>query len=155
MDILKRIVWHISCLSKDLRRHWCHLHSVKGKQKDMNTLMHTKIYVNKKNEITLICSQCGRVRMQTLPSPELIGKQLKIKCSCRHVFFACIDARRHYRKRVRLNGKCSTVNAAGPFEHIIVEDISHSGIRFRTPWKNQCKVGGILRMTFVLDNIHR
>jgi hypothetical protein len=117
--------------------------------------MLTKVYVNKKNEITLICSQCGKVRMQALPSAELTGKRLKIQCSCGHVFFACIDARRHYRKRVRLNGKCCTIDAAGPSEHILVEDISHSGISFRTPWKNQCKVGGILRISFVLDNIHR
>jgi PilZ domain len=121
----------------------------------MDTATRTTFHVNKKNEITLICPRCGKVKKHRLAHPELAGKLLRITCSCGHAFVAVIDGRRHYRKRVRLEGKCCTAAAGGPFERITVENISHSGISFRTPWKNQCRVSDILRLSFVLDNAHR
>jgi hypothetical protein len=117
--------------------------------------MTTTIYVNKRNEITILCSQCGKVKKQLLNNVSITGKRLKIKCSCGHAFSAFIEGRRHYRKRVTLFGKCPSLETKTPAEGMVVENISFYGLSFRTQWKNQFKVGDILRVSFVLDNLRR
>jgi hypothetical protein len=117
--------------------------------------MTTTIYVNKNNEITIICSQCGKLKKHMLNNVSITGKRLKIKCGCGHVFSALIEGRRHYRKRVTLSGTCRGVDALTPAEGMVVENISSCGITFRTQWRNQFKIGDILRVSFVLDNLRR
>jgi hypothetical protein len=114
--------------------------------------MTTTLYANNKSEVTILCPQCGKVKKQGLATIPLTGKRLKIKCGCGYAFSAMIDGRRHFRKEVNLPGKITSVNGISLPYKILIQNISHYGIKFSTPLKNPFKTGDTLQVEFVLDN---
>jgi len=117
--------------------------------------MTARIYTNKRKEITIICPECGRIKTQLLAPPVTTGKPIKIKCGCGCIFPAVIEGRRYYRKRVALPGTCYRAGEKHLAETIVVEDISHYGMRIRTKWKALFQVGEFIHVTFNLDNLQR
>jgi len=47
-----------------------------------------KIYANESDKGTLVCEKCGKTRTINLSEFKNIGKLLKVKCGCEHVFSA-------------------------------------------------------------------
>jgi hypothetical protein len=117
--------------------------------------MTARIYVNKRKEITIICPACGRIKTQLLAPPVITGKPIKIKCGCGCIFPAVIEGRRYYRKTVALPGTCYRAGEKHRAEAIVVENISHYGMRIRTQWKALFKVGEFLHVSFILDDVQR
>jgi hypothetical protein len=115
-----------------------------------------KIYVNDNEKGTLICEKCGKTRVANLSDFKNIGKPLKAKCTCGHFFFVSIEIRKFYRKSTCLSGEYIRVsnNAAQGLEKgaITVEDLSRTGLGFRTKTPHNIRVADILRVRFTLDN---
>jgi hypothetical protein len=115
-----------------------------------------KIYVNDNEKGTLICEKCGKTRVANLSDFKNIGKPLKAKCTCGHFFFVSIEIRKFYRKSTHLSGEYIRIsnNATKGLEKgaIIVEDLSRTGLGFRTKTPHNIRVADILRVRFTLDS---
>jgi len=115
-----------------------------------------KIYANESDKGTLVCEKCGKTRTINLSEFKNIGKLLKVKCGCEHVFFVRIEIRKFYRKSTNLPGEYVRVNRdfSKGLEKgsIIVEDISRTGLRFRTNKKHNICVNDLIRVSFTLDD---
>jgi len=118
-----------------------------------------RIYVNDNEKGTLICDQCGKTRVVNLADFKNIGKPLKVKCSCGHFFFVSIEVRKFYRKNTRLHGEYINVSHDAPkgLEKgtMIVEDLSRTGLGFRTKAQHNIRVRDMLRVRFTLDDAQR
>jgi PilZ domain len=118
-----------------------------------------KIYVNENEKGTLICDKCGKTRVVNLSDFKNIGKPLKVKCSCGHFFFVSIEVRKFYRKNTRLHGQYIKVSndASKGLEKgtMIVEDLSRTGLGFRTKTQHNLRVKDMIRVQFTLDDAQR
>ena len=118
-----------------------------------------KIYANEDGDGTLVCETCGKTRVINLSEFKNIAKPLKVKCSCNHYFFVSIEVRKFYRKSTHLRGEYMKVSrdpAKGLEKGIMtVEDLSRTGIGFRTETKHDIRVEDLLRVRFVLDDAKR
>lgn len=115
-----------------------------------------KIYANENEKGTLVCEQCGKSKVINVSDFKNIGKPLKVKCGCGHIFFVSIEVRKFYRKRTSLSGEYVKIsdNVSKGLEKgsMIVEDLSRTGIGFRTKIKHNIHVQDIIRVKFSLDN---
>jgi len=115
-----------------------------------------KIYVNDNEKGTLICGKCGKTRVVNLSDFKNIGKPLKVKCSCGHFFFVSLEFRKFYRKSTHLSGEYVRLsnNVTKGLEKGImtVEDLSRTGLRFRTKISHNIRVADMLRVRFILDD---
>jgi hypothetical protein len=118
-----------------------------------------KIYVNDNEKGTLICEKCGKTRVVNLSDFKNIGKLLKVKCSCGYFFFVSVEVRKFYRKSTRLNGEYIKISHDAPkgLEKgtMTVEDLSRTGLGFRTKTHHNIRVRDMLRVRFTLDNAQR
>jgi hypothetical protein len=118
-----------------------------------------KIYVNENEKGTLICEKCGKTRVVDLSDFKNIGKPLKVKCSCGHFFFVSIEVRKFYRKSTQLSGeyiKLSHDTAKGMERGAMtVEDLSRTGLGFRTKTQHNIRVKDMLLVRFTLDDAQR
>jgi len=115
-----------------------------------------KIYVNDNEKGTLICEKCGKTRVVNLSDFKNIGKPLKVKCSCGHFFLVSIEVRKFYRKSTHLSGEYIRLShdAAKGIEKgaMTVEDLSRTGLGFRTKTPHNIRVKDRLQVRFTLDN---
>ena len=114
------------------------------------------IYANHQEQWTLVCEQCGKTKVLNVSDRKQIGRLLKVKCGCGHVFFIRIEGRKYYRKPTMLPGTYVKIG-----EHIsqgletgtmMVEDLSKTGLRLRTKIKHTIQVEDIIRVRFHLDD---
>jgi hypothetical protein len=107
----------------------------------------------------VICDKCGKTRVVNLSDFKNIGKPLKVKCSCGHFFFVSIEVRKFYRKSTHLHGEYIKVSHDAPkgLEKgtMIVEDLSRTGLGFRTKIQHNLRVKDMLRVRFTLDDAQR
>ena len=115
-----------------------------------------KIHINDHEEGTLICEKCGKTRVVNLSDLKNIGKPLKVKCSCGHFFFVRIEVRKFYRKSTHLRGEYIKISndATKGLEKgaMTVEDLSRTGLKFRTKTSHNIRVEEMLRVRFILDD---
>ena len=78
-------------------------------------------------------------------------KSLNVGCRCGHQFPVVFDTRNFYRKELHLPGRY-TKSDTDDLEMIIIEDLSFTGIRFKTRFSRDIQVDDVLRLDFVLDN---
>jgi len=88
-----------------------------------------------------------------------IGKLLKVKCSCGHFFFVSIEVRKFYRKSTHLSGEYIKISndAVKGLEKgaMTVEDLSRTGLGFRTKTRHHIHVKDMLLVRFTLDDAQR
>ncbi len=115
-----------------------------------------KILANAEGKGTLVCAQCGNRRIMDVAYYSNVGKPLKVKCSCGHVFFVSIEVRKFYRKHTKFAGEYILVSktATPTLEkgRMRVEDLSRTGLGFRTYDMHNIHVQDLLRVRFVLDD---
>lgn len=115
-----------------------------------------KIYANEHEKGVIVCDQCGKTKAIDIAGFKSLGKPLKVKCPCNHVFFISIEVRKFYRKNTRLVGEYAKVSEdiAQGLEKgsMTVEDLSRTGIGFRTKSKHNVRENDIIRVKFVLDD---
>jgi hypothetical protein len=118
-----------------------------------------KIYVNDNEQGTFICAKCSKTRVVNLSDFKNIGKPLKVKCSCGHFFFVSLEFRRFYRKSTHLSGEYIRLghDVIKGLEKgtMTVEDLSRTGLRFRTKMSHTIRVADMLRVRFILDDAQR
>jgi len=111
-----------------------------------------KAYANEMNCATITCSQCGKVKVADVTPYVSHDGPVKVRCSCGYVFAFRIEKRKQYRKKVNLRGEYSRIEATKEKGTMIVEDLSRTGLQFRTSLKTDIQLNEIIKTRFVLDN---
>ena len=115
-----------------------------------------KIYANDSDKGTLVCEKCGKTRTINLSEFKNIDKPLKVKCGCGHVFFVRIEVRKFYRKNTNLTGEYVRISSdmSKGLERgtMTVEDLSRTGLGFRTKTNHNICVQDLIRVSFILDD---
>jgi hypothetical protein len=115
-----------------------------------------KIYANESGQGTLVCDKCGKTKTLDLLAFQNIGKPLKVKCACGHIFFVRIEARKFYRKSTNLTGEyikmSRDISPCLERGAMVVEDLSRTGLGFRTKKKHTICVQDVIRVRFILDD---
>ena len=114
------------------------------------------LYVNVTDTVTLACEACHRSK--TLPAAAVkdLPQPLKVRCPCGALFGVTVLIRSCYRKQTQLPGtythrdaQTGQVQARG---HMIVEDISRTGLGFRPLGPHTIRVDEVLLVAFSLDD---
>ena len=113
-----------------------------------------KVYLNKKKEGHFTCGQCGKAHtLRARDSAAPIAKG--VDCSCTSVTDVHLEQRQHFRKDVELIGTFKNISGdTSEVGKIIVEDISHTGMKFKTVTKNHVKKGDVIQIRFALKGTH-
>ena len=107
------------------------------------------IYANANEQATLVCEQCGKTKAIDVAPFKDVRKPLKVKCGCGHVFWISIEVRKFYRKTTKLAGEYSI---GGRKASMVVENLSKTGLGFRTQTQHALRVNDMIRVSFRLDN---
>jgi hypothetical protein len=114
------------------------------------------IYANLTETVTLVCEQCHRCKALKAAAVKDLPQPLKIRCSCGATFEVNIVIRQPYRKKTRLPGTYVKYDIqTGQIleqSRMIVEDISRTGLGFRTMYRHAIQVNDVLSLTFTLDD---
>ncbi|MBW2681379.1 MAG: PilZ domain-containing protein, partial [Deltaproteobacteria bacterium] len=110
-----------------------------------------KVYVNDTNHATIICPKCGLKKDLDVTNFKNTQKKLKAKCRCGEVFRLTLEFRKHFRKKVRLNGGYD-VQGRNEKGEIIIEDISAGGVRFASLKPHYISRSDTVELIFTLDN---
>jgi c-di-GMP-binding flagellar brake protein YcgR len=115
-----------------------------------------KVYVNEKNRVTIICPECGNVKVENAEQYKFEegDRNIDIACAkCDARFTVFIDFRRYYRKRVSLQGIIYNVDEK--FSKITVENISRSGVGFTIDDVFTVALNEEIDVQFTLDDADR
>ena len=110
-----------------------------------------KVYVDDANQATIICPKCGLKKNVDVTNFKNTQKKLNAKCRCGEVFRLTLELRKHFRKKVRLNGEYY-VQGRDEKGEIIIEDISAGGVRFASLKPHYISRNDTVELKFTLDN---
>jgi hypothetical protein len=113
-----------------------------------------KVFIDNRNEGTVTCPGCQKSRRANLSQYKGVCEIIKVKCGCGCAFGMIIDQRKHYRKKTQFSGNY-TVLGTDKSGRMIVEDLSFTGIGFRTRLAHSLEVGELVEVRFVLDDQRR
>ena len=101
-----------------------------------------KVYLSKNKECYVNCSHCGKShKIGAKDSESNVTK--RIACSCSSVTDVHLEQRQYFRKDVEFIGTFKRVYPdTSEMGKVIIEDISHTGMRFKTVTKNHLKSQG-------------
>ena len=115
-----------------------------------------KIYAKDSDRGTLVCEKCGKTRTINLSEFKNIGKLLKVKCRCGHVFSVSIEFRKFYRKSANLTGEyiriSRDISKGLEIGVMTVENLSRTGLGFRTKINHNICVQDVIAVKFILDD---
>ena len=110
-----------------------------------------KFFVDENNQARIICHKCGLNKNLDVTKFKDTHKKLKAKCKCGEDFRLTLDFRRHYRKKVQLDGECF-IQKKNERDDILIIDISLSGINFTTFKPHNFSIDDTVELKFTLDN---
>ena len=113
-----------------------------------------KVCLNNNKEGYVNCSHCGKAhKIGTKDSESNVTK--RIACSCSNVTDVHLEQRQHFRKDVESIGTFKRLYPdTSEMGKVIIEDISHTGMRFKTVTRNLLKKDDILEIRFTLKDSH-
>ncbi len=114
-----------------------------------------KVYVTQNNLASIRCPECGRQKNMEVSKFKKHHKAIMVKCTCNFSFPIIFEKRQHYRKMVNFMGHYSSEDNSISQKPITIEDISRTGMRFRTSTQNQVEAGQNIIVHFVLDDDQR
>ena len=114
-----------------------------------------KIYVNERNQATILCGKCGAEKTADVTSYANHNGPIKARCGCGYVFAFTLEKRKQYRKSVNLPGEYRRMDSASETGAIVIEDLSRTGLAFRTRFKTTIRVDEIIKIRFALDDPQR
>ncbi len=114
-----------------------------------------KVYVTQNNLAAIRCPECGKQKNIEVSKLKKNQKNIMVKCTCGFSFPIVFEKRQHYRKMVNFLGHYTEDNSSVTQNPIVIEDISRTGIRFRTPRQNQLSLRQKITVHFVLDDDQR
>ena len=111
-----------------------------------------KTYVRPDNTAVLTCSHCGAQKVILADTFQGYKHRLKVKCSCNEVFIVNLEFRNRIRRRTHLRGTYINHSQDDKNGHLIVKDVSVSGLSFTSLDIESVKVGDELKVDFTLDD---
>jgi hypothetical protein len=114
-----------------------------------------KIQFDARNEGIVACEQCGisiTINASACTNPR---GSLVIKCPCGTISHTSFDKRRSIRKAAKLRGVYIKEADRKKTGEILVENLSPTGLRFRTVFQHDIAVNDTLQIKFALDDEHR
>ena len=90
-----------------------------------------KVLVKDDNTAIITCPSCHLTKKISVADYKGGSKRnLRIKCTCSHIFHLCLEHRRHPRKHVKFLGKSINLSRHRERQNIIIKDISLGGVGF-------------------------
>ncbi len=115
-----------------------------------------KIYLSKKNRVTLVCPHCGLYRPVSVTKVRVLGRPVKARCTCGQSFTVEFERRSLHRKALNLPGSYRKPDATTiGFGDILIEDLSRGGLAFRLVGLGEVQEGDLLDVQFELDDEER
>jgi hypothetical protein len=115
----------------------------------------TKILLNEHREGCMTCEQCGLAITVDASACKNIAGALVLKCPCGFIFYATLNKRRFRRKDAALHGAYIKEANRRKTGKILVENVSITGLRFRTVFQHDIVPDETLLIQFALDDEHR
>lgn len=113
-----------------------------------------KVYLNKNKEGYVNCSHCGKAhKIDAKDTESHIAKRLA--CCCSSVIDVHLEQRQYFRKDVEFIGTFKRIYPdTSEMGKVIIEDISHTGMRLKTVTRNHLKKDDIIEIRFALKDSH-
>jgi hypothetical protein len=111
-----------------------------------------KIYSNRNKEYYVNCGHCGKAQKISVRDSESHIAQ-GIVCSCSNVTDVHLEQRQHFRKDVEFIGSFKKVYPdSSEMGKVVLKDISHTGLKFKTVTRNYLKKNDIIHIRFALKD---
>ena len=101
--------------------------------------------------VTLVCPHCRIEKTLRLEQLQTQKKLFGVKCTCNRRFAGCLEFRTDYRKDVRFPGHFE-LKSSGESGCMTVENLSLSGLGFRTAEEHNLAPGILVTIRFQLDD---
>lgn len=110
-----------------------------------------RVYPAENGQALITCPHC--MKRTTVNATHYMDshKILKVGCKCGQMFPVVFDTRQFYRKKMALRGHYKKLATDDP-ELITIEDLSFTGIKFRTRFSHTIQIDDVLTVEFFLDN---
>ncbi|SMC21535.1 PilZ domain-containing protein [Desulfacinum hydrothermale DSM 13146] len=113
-----------------------------------------KVFVQEDGKGTFVCPDCGLARR--IQAVHLLNakKPIRVRCRCGKTFSVRFEIRKAYRKSVFLFGEYCRKGEEHkiPHDQMIVEDVSKTGLRFRTFLTHGLRQGDLVHVEFPLND---
>ena len=106
--------------------------------------------ITPQGDITVTCPACQSRSVVAASAYRNKHAPAAAQCGCGHIYEVLIDTRSYYRKTVELRG-FYTVLGDGNSRRMTVEDLSFTGLRFRTLTHPTLSVDDVVQISFHLD----
>lgn len=112
-----------------------------------------KAFVRQDNTVTIVCPACKTPKNVSVANFKGKTHDLKVRCTCTHVFQVHLDFRQFYRKPTDLPGFYKTLKPVGHGGGVIhIKNVSLGGLGFTISGVNTIEVGHRLEISFQLDD---
>jgi hypothetical protein len=111
-----------------------------------------KVYVGEDNKAALLCPHCGSSKTVDAAKYQDRKDPLEVKCACDSTFQVVFEFRKAFRKTTNLVGHYCTLPRCKGWHEMIVENISPTGLGFKTLAAHGLKEGDQVRAKFRLDD---
>jgi hypothetical protein len=110
-----------------------------------------KLYPSPEGIVTIICPTCNLSRRVDRKFIKRASEGFSVRCRCGEIFKARVEFRKNYRKEVKLGGIYQNLRS-GRQGQMAVEDLSLTGVGFRTLGHHDLMVGDSVEVKFILDD---
>jgi hypothetical protein len=121
--------------------------------------MDQTVFISSNNTATFRCPQCGKTKTADVNQHATSNKKITVTCTCvcGHQFRCRLEKRRQYRKAVNFPGRFKLIGKDGPEDTglMTIEDISTTGLKFKTTVSRDFPTGTELLVEFSLDDHNR
>ena len=121
--------------------------------------MAEKVFVADDHTAVLECPQCKKAKRVDVSRYKNIQQavNIRVKCSCRHIYNVSLERRKSFRKNVNFPGTYTHVlpDYREDKGGITVKDLSRSGLKIKLNVEKEFKPGDILFVEFQLDDKQR
>lgn len=114
------------------------------------------VFVNRENKAIFTCPKCTKAKTIDVSKMILEKKKLniKVKCTCGHIYPVVLERRKFYRKKTNLPGIFTLDEIPKEFPMTVIK-ISRLGIEFNSSESEKLKIDDRIGIEFRLDDKSR
>jgi hypothetical protein len=114
------------------------------------------VFVNSENKAIFTCPKCTKAKTVDISKLDIEKKKLniRVKCTCGHIYPVVLERRKFYRKKTSLPGVFISEQNMKEFS-MTVTNISRFGLEFNSSESEKLKVGDRIGVEFRLDDKSR
>jgi hypothetical protein len=116
--------------------------------------MKQTVFVNSENKAIFTCPNCTKAKTVNISNLVNEKKELRVKCTCGHVYPVVLERRKFYRKKTSLPGIFMLEQNRKEYS-MTVTNISRFGLEFNSSESEKLKVGDLVGLEFRLDDKSR